>query len=363
MTEIIELLKAYDFYDPVDTIERVSMGNINMTYKIICSNGKKYILQRINNTVFTDVDGLMENIEKTTERLMALKIQKSLDKMQVIKIKSTRDGKSFVFFNEKYYRVYEFMKGCQTFSYVSSLARIADAGRTFGDFFTLLNTGEPISLNCTIRDFHNTPLRLKKLEQSFEKAPKTHKKRAKSVYDYICENKKRVDLYHKKLKRLPVRIVHNDTKISNIAFDCDTGEAIGVLDLDTVMPGYPAFDFADAVRSIAGPTREDERNHDLVSLNVDRYEALADGYLQSVKNEITKSEVMLFPEAVFQITVELAARFLTDYLDGNIYFNTEYEDQNFYRAICQASLAADIDSKMKTLKKVAYNAYKTTNHV
>jgi len=357
MPMLLNVIKEYDFYSPVDTVLKLDGGNINTTYKLTCADGESYILQKINKSVFVNPEKIMDNIIKVTDKVGRGIIEKSLDKLQVIKIKFTRNGKSLCCIDGEYYRVYEFMPRAVTYTCGIGERAVYKAGEAYGQFALLLNEGEGLLLNETIKDFHNTPLRLNSLDASYQKAPKSRKNKAKALCETLLDFKEDTEQEYKKLCLQPIRIVHNDTKISNVAFDRLTGDAIGILDLDTVMNGWLAYDFGDAVRSVAGPEREDEWDTDSIWFDIELYTAFARGYVGQVVKIVGKDELKSLAVGIRLVTLELAARFLTDYLDGDVYFKTEYSEQNLYRARCQSALLADIDKKFNEIKEVLDSLY------
>lgn len=352
MSEILKVISEYDFNSPVDTIESIDIGNINKTYKLTTCDGQKYILQKINNSVFCDVEKLMWNIEKTTEKLNIVKRQKTLDKMCVINIKFTRQGKSYCCVDGKFYRIYDYMPNSVTFESNGGLDRIYSAGEAFGLFASCL-ADERIFLYDIMPGFHNTCNRLAHLTQAFNLSNNYRQQKASELYEYFVSHNNYVKQVQADIESLPKRIVHNDTKLSNVAFNAKTGEALGVLDLDTIGYGSFVYDFGDGARSFAGPYDEDESDLSVVEFNIERFTAFSDGYLGQLKNIITKDELKLLPHGVSIITLELGVRFLTDFLNNDKYFKIDYKEQNFFRARCMATLHKDIVNKFAEIKKVA----------
>ncbi len=355
MSKIIELLKEYDFYSPIDTVTRLSGGNINTTYLLTSSEGEKYILQRINTSVFSHPEAVMENIVAVTKKLKAHKMQNLLDKMQVLNIKFTRRQKSFLSANGEYYRVYDYMPGAVTYYHVDDLTVINKAGRAFGEFVAALNKGEPLNLNVTIKSFHDTRLRFNALAQAYKNAEEGKRVRAEEIYKGLAFSCGFVDEVSEKQAALPLRIVHNDTKCDNVAFDKRTGDAIGILDLDTVMYGLVMNDFGDGARSICSMSREDEKDLSSVGFDLDRFSAFCEGYLPPIKSLLTEEEKTLLCSGAELIALELSARFLTDYLMGDVYFKIDYPEHNLVRARCQLALATDVHKKTEDIKNIISN--------
>ena len=350
MSEILEALGGYEFFSPIDTVEKINGGNVNVSYKITSADGEKYVLQKINRAVFPDVDALMENVLRVTEKLSAFKAEKTLDKMRVLNIKFTREGRSFLKNANGCYRVYDYVKNSAS-SVLRGARASYGAGNAFGNFITIMNTEPLPQLNCVLKDYHNAPARLARLAESYKKAPFSRKNKAKEVAEYLFSKERTVRKFHSSAGSFPKRIIHNDTKINNVIFDAASGEAVGVFDLDTVSYGLISDDFGDGTRSIAGPEKEDENDLEAACINAENYFAFADGFLSGVSRYITDGEREILPRATLVITLELAARFLTDYLEGDAYFRTEYPEQNLARAKCQAALAKDVEKRLPDIKK------------
>ncbi|MBQ7165032.1 MAG: phosphotransferase [Clostridia bacterium] len=351
MSEILSVLEGYEFFSPIDTVEKMAGGNVNASYKITSAEGDRYVLQKINTSVFPCVPALMENVEKVTEKLRKMKEEKSLDKMRVLNIKFTKEGRSFLERGGVFYRVYDFVKNSAPVSSADDTLTVYRTGKAFGIFDALMNEGELPALNVVIKDFHNTPLRIENLERSYKKAPESRKNRAKQVAEYIFSKSDEIRGIYLKTEACPNRIVHNDTKCNNVIFDRESGEALGVFDLDTVMYGRISDDFGDGVRSIAGPAREDEKDLSSVFLNMENFKAFAEGFLSETAPVVTDGERGVLAGSVFALPLELSARFLTDYLDGNTYFRVDYPEQNLDRAKCQAALARDAQKRLPEIKK------------
>ena len=155
---------------------------------------------------------------------------------------------------------------------------------------------------------------------------------------------------------LPLRVTHNDTKINNVLFDPETKDPLTVIDLDTVMPGLVAYDFGDAVRFSANTTAEDEKDIRKVSLDLEQFKSFAEGFLSCLKGDLTPNEVSTLALGSFCITIELAARFLDDYLTGDKYFKTCYEGHNLVRTKAQLALAKDMEKKLDDMQEIVYRS-------
>ena len=331
----------------------LSTGNINSTYQVKFKRDgedKSYIVQRINKLVFTQPEKVMDNIVRVTHHVREHVKDKGLSTKKFVlrAFLSKESGKPFIIDEQgEYWRCYRFIENSITYDTCDDLGIIERAGSAFGRFQNFLDGFDASSLYITIPNFHNTAARYESFHQAIEK---DEYKRVERVKDEI---QKLIDFESEAVKlqgyldegKIPLRVTHNDTKCNNVSFDKNTGEALAVLDLDTVMPGAIAHDFGDAIRFIANTVIEDDPDVDSVALDVDKYKAFAKGFISEVKNDLTDLERQTMNLGVFTMTVELAVRFLTDYLNGDKYFKTKYPGHNVDRARNQIALAQDIQNK------------------
>lgn len=210
------------------------------------------------------------------------------------------------------------------------------------------------SLYETIPNFHNTKERYKSFINAIERNKANRLDNVINEVNFIIERKSDtsilVDLLQK--GKLPLRVTHNDTKISNILMDAKTKEGICVIDLDTIMPGLSLYDFGDAIRSGATHVSEDEKDLNKVFIDLEFFEAFTKGFLEGTANSLTEKEIELLPMAVKIITLEQGIRFLTDYLNGDVYYKTNYNDQNLDRTRTQLKLVKDIEEKLNEMKNI-----------
>ena len=157
--------------------------------------------------------------------------------------------------------------------------------------------------------------------------------------------------------KLPLRVTHNDTKVNNVMMNKDTGDFLAVIDLDTVMPGSMLFDYGDGIRSTACTAKEDEHDLSKVKMDLDLFKAYTDGYLSEMSESLTYEELSLMAESVRIMTLELAIRFLNDYINGDTYFKTDYDKQNLYRTRAQIALVKDIESKLDLMDSYIKESY------
>jgi hypothetical protein len=251
--------------------------------------------------------------------------------------------------------MYDFIEDADCFMQLESSEVFEKVGYAFGQFQRQLSDFDASLLHDSIPNFHNTEWRFENLERAIAK---DRVGRAHLVKDEIEFARKRKDItsfindgvYDGSLK---LRVTHNDTKLNNIMVDRKTGEGICVIDLDTVMPGSVLADFGDSIRFGASSAAEDETDLDKVYCRLDMFESYAKGFIEWLGGSLLESEIKAFPMVHCLMTYEVGIRFLTDYLEGDVYFHTRYPGQNLDRARNQLKLVLDMDGKLDQMKEIA----------
>jgi len=351
----------------IKTIENNS-GNINNTYVAIfeMNDGttKKYLIQKINTTVFTEPYKLMKNIEGVTTYLKRQLAKESDTKHQVLEIVKTKENKTLCYIEKDgerdYYRVYEYIENTITYDYSTNPKIVYNTGKAFGNFQKLLRNYPMSKLSETIKDFHSTDKRYKKLIEDIkiDSEGRVMEVAPEIVFILMREDICSLITHELGTEEVPYRVTHNDTKVNNVMMNKDTGDFMAVIDLDTVMPGSMLFDYGDGVRSTASTTKEDETDLSKVELDLELFEAYTKGYLSEMAPYITYEELSLMGESIRIITLELAIRFLNDYINGDTYFKTSYEKHNLDRARNQIALVKDIENKLDYINNFINNNYK-----
>ena len=313
--------------------ESYGNGHINDTFLVTMP---RYILQRINTSIFRNPEELMENIENVTGFLRE------------------HGGSYYTVYHENVFRVYRFVEGTKSIENSKTPKDLYEAGVGFGHFQKLLADFPVEKLHETIQDFHHTPKRIEALREAIRQDRAGRAGSVQREIDFALENASWADCVVKGMEagRIPVRVTHNDTKINNILFDRDTGKAVCVIDLDTVMPGSMLYDFGDALRIGGSSAAEDETDLDKVWFEEGAFEAFAKGYLSEMRETLTEAEMALLPLSVKLMTYECGIRFLTDYLNGDTYFKIHREHHNLDRARNQFKLVADIGNKEARLAQL-----------
>jgi Ser/Thr protein kinase RdoA (MazF antagonist) len=311
-------------------------GHINQTYMITTDTGHSYVLQHINQNVFKDPVGLMENAYGVTTYIRQ-------HGGRAICFLKTVDGK-LCYQDEtgEYWRAYEFLRGiCMDLPetendfYQSALA--------FGEFQHQLAGYPAQTLHETIPNFHNTPDRFRQLRQAVEENRSGRLDSAAAEVEFYLSHEALGGRLYGMLQQgiLPLRVTHNDTKLNNVLLDPETRAPLCVLDLDTVMPGLSAYDFGDSIRFGAATAAEDEQDLSKMKLDLRLFEVFVRGYLEAAPS-LTEEEVKVLPLGAFTMTLECGSRFLKDYLDGDLYFRTAYPEHNLVRCRTQMALCADM---------------------
>lgn len=363
---IKKILENYEIPGKLESIKEYNVGNINKTYIIEYDNeGKreKYLVQKINTLVFNNPYILMENIEKVTTYLKnKMNEYKDNDHKVLNIIKTNKKELLCKIINDNkdsYYRIYNFIGNSISYNNSTDNRIVYNTGKAFGNFNKLLNEYPINTLEETIIDFHNTQKRLEKFLYDIEN---DSFKRVNGVKKEIKEILKRSKICSKITKELderniPYRVTHNDTKVNNVLMNRVTGDYLAVIDLDTVMPGSLLYDYGDGIRSTSSTALEDEKDLSKVSIDLKMFENYTDGYMSEMFDCITENELVLMPESIRIITLELAMRFLNDYINGDAYFKTDYKGHNLDRARNQLALVKDIEKKLPYINNYIYSSY------
>ena len=352
------IIREFELKGKLVNIHCVSAGNINDTYVATTDyygSERQYIVQRVNHNVFSSPNNVARNVCAVTDYVeKKMRSHGVADyRRKVMKYYRRDDGRYYYITPEgNYWRVLSYVYGSTNSNFVD-LPRLRNAGKAFGEFQNYLSDFPAECLVETIPDFHNTKKRYNDLVAAAEADAFGRLHEVREEYDYLLSMRKKAE-YLCSLNEsglIHFRVVHNDTKCNNVMFDIETGESLAVIDLDTVMPGLVAYDFGDAVRFAANPGGEDNENLSEIYLDIDYYKAFAEGFVPCLYGKVEPLEIETRPDGVLAITLELAARFLTDYLNGDVYFKCKKDRHNLHRTRAQIALAKDIDVKMPKLRE------------
>lgn len=367
------ILQMFEFDGDVVSVVENNQGNINATYVVTTNTDKKYLLQKINTYVFKEPHLVMKNIEFVTDHIQKKLNQHNDSKHKTLTIIPTKDNENMATYinqdgEKEYYRVFLFIANCISFNTFDECGdkkeQVAfNVGKCFGNFHKLLSDFPISMLSYTIPDFHNTPQRFENLLSSIENNVTNRALSCSQEIVYLISKIKECSIIHNSLgKSIPLRVTHNDTKLNNVLIDEETLEGVAIIDLDTVMPGSLLYDVGDGIRSACSNVFEDETDLSKVFINVDLVKSYLKGYLSEMGSFLTSDEVTYLGQSIRILTYELTLRFLTDYINGDIYFKTRYPEHNKDRYLNQFALLKDIDKKLDDIDSFIREFMATNNY-
>lgn len=342
-----QVFKAFGFFDCTATAVPFGSGLINHTWKMEAA-GKHYILQKINEQVFKDPAAIAYNINMTANYLCNY----FPAYLFVVPIKTSANDDIFIDEENSCFRLTPFVENSHTIDVVSAPELAYEAAMQFGQFTKLLAGLDVARLKITLPDFHNLSLRYRHFEDALLNGNADRKKQCESLIENIEANKDIVEIYEKikKSAAFKLRATHHDTKISNVLFDSNN-KGLCVIDLDTLMPGYFISDVGDMLRTYLSPVSEEEKDFSKIEIREDYFLAIAKGYLSQLENELTEEEKNHFLYAGKFLIYMQAIRFLTDYLNDDVYYGAKYDDHNFVRAGNQMALLQKLTEKENALQQ------------
>ncbi len=338
----------------------ICAGNINRTYEVsfAAPDGgcDKYTFQRINTYVFKNPEDVMHNILNVTEHIKKKLLEEyGSYERRVLSFLTADDGRPYLYTNDRdFWRVYRFVDNAKAYDIIEKPVHFYEAGRAFGEFQGWLSDFPVDILVETIPHFHNTIRRMEDFRRAVQEDRAGRCGEAEAEIAFILGREAEAGTVVEWLAagKIPYRVTHNDTKINNILFDAATDKALCVIDLDTVMPGTSVYDFGDAVRSGASTAREDEEDLSKVHFDLAMFEQFTKGFLEETRGLLTPEEIRLLPLGAKIITLELASRFLADYLDGDVYFKTIRPDHNLVRARNQIRLVQEMEGVFSEMENI-----------
>ncbi len=335
------------------TAKELTAGNINVTYLLTYKNGEaeqKYILQRINTTAFHDPVSLMENIGKVTGFIHDSLVAEGIDPHRRVLTFVQADNGSLLYTDEEdgAWRAYHFVDGVTAYNSIESPEQFYEAGKGFGEFQNRLATFPATELTETIPNFHHTAKRYEAFMAAVASDSVGRVAELTQEISFVTEREALAHAIVSKLgtPELPLRVTHNDTKLNNVLMDDQTGKALCVIDLDTVMPGSALYDYGDAVRYGACTAAEDEPDTSKIGFDMELFKAFTKGFVEATKENLTETEIRMLPVGVAVLTYELVVRFLTDYINGDVYFKTAYAGHNLVRTKAQMKLLEEVEAHM-----------------
>ena len=360
MAEITqEIIENFQFEGTYKEGIPYGSGHINDTFRLTFQTGektKRYILQRMNKSIFLKPEELMENIVGVTSWLKKKITENGGEpERETLNLVPTKDGKAFYVDGDgEYWRVYLFIEGATTYDQVEKKEDFYQSAVAFGHFQGLLADYPAETLHETIVDFHNTVDRFAKFKKAVEEDVCGRAKDVQKEIQFVLDREKLAHVLCDMLaeKKIPLRVTHNDTKLNNIMIDDVTGKAICVIDLDTVMPGLAVNDFGDSIRFGASTGAEDEKDLSKVSCDLELFELYTKGFIEGCQGSLTDAELDMLPMGAMTMTFECGMRFLTDYLEGDHYFKVHREGHNLDRCRTQFKLVKDMEEKEEKMKEI-----------
>ena len=350
-SELRAIIDRFEFEGALTECEEIVVGHVNRTYRLRFTQSgaaRDYVLQRINTFAFRKPAEVMENVALVTDHLRrAMRRQGRNPDNRVLRLVPVRGGGFMVLEGEECWRAYDFITHARTVNRVDSPAQFSQIGKAFGEFQNMLSDFPIEKLHDTIPFFHDTRKRFADFERSVAADVAGRAANAPEEIAFVRARGEAMGRIVDMLKsgELPLRVTHNDTKINNVMLDVDTGEALCVIDLDTVMAGSSLYDFGDAIRFGASTAAEDEADLSRVALDIDLFRGFSEGFIAQTVDSLWPAELNSLPLGALVMTYEVGMRFLADYLDGDQYFRVEYPEHNLVRARCQFRLLADMEAK------------------
>lgn len=352
--QVLAVCSRFAFSGEVTEVKVCGNGHINSTYIVTVEGGKRYILQILNTDVFKDAVGVMNNIVAVTDHIRNGLAKTGEDTERgTLQVIFTVDGANgYTDTDGRFWRAYDFVEGTVCRLTLDSPETFARVGEAFGDFQRRLADFDASVLIESIPNFHNTKNRYANFLAALERNASGRAHLVQDEIKFITDRAEKCSLIVDALAdgTLPLRVTHNDTKLSNILLDETTEEAVCIIDLDTVMPGSSLYDFGDSIRSGATDAAEDETDLDKVHFLPEMFKVYARGFIRGCGGALTPNEIAMLPDGGYIITLETGIRFLTDYLDGDTYFHTDYPDHNLVRARTQFKLVAETEAVMPELR-------------
>ncbi|MCR9183420.1 MAG: aminoglycoside phosphotransferase family protein [Flavobacteriaceae bacterium] len=355
-THLLEILQQFKVKSLDVKIETVQEGHIHSSYKILKysppNNG--YFLQKINQTVFQDVEKLMTSIDLVTKHISHKLGNLTDTRFSNFKVIPTIDDKLFYKdAKNSYWRLYSLIPEAHSFQKMETPEIAYECGKIQGQFINLLSDFPIQKMYTAIPNFHNLEKRWEVFQFVLEKDLMNRAKFANDEIDFAFQKIDTILKLHHFINEgsVPKRLIHNDTKCNNVLFD-KNNKAIAVVDLDTVMPGSLLFDFGDAIRTGANTASEDEKNIQKVTLDLKLFKSYSKGFLQSTAAILTQNEISHLVSATHYMTFIIGLRFLTDYLDGDRYYKTTYSEHNLIRTRVQWKFLQELEKNEKEMHKI-----------
>lgn len=358
--EVQKIAEQFQFEGTLMELAPYGNGHINDTYLLTYEIGKmgilNVILQKMNKNVFPNPPEVMENIMGVTSFLKEkIKKRGGNPYRETLTVIPAKDGKAYYQDEEgEYWRAYVYITDASCYDMAENREIFYHSAYTFGNFQSMLADYPAQTLHETIVNFHNTKARFAVFKQAVEADVMGRAAEVQKEIQFVLDREDVANYFTDLLEKgeLPLRVTHNDTKLNNILVDNTTGKGICVIDLDTVMPGLAMNDFGDSIRTGASTGAEDEIDLDKVSCDMELFDIYAKGFIDGCGGKLTSREIELLPMGAKVMTYECGMRFLTDYLQGDVYFKIHREKHNLDRCRTQFKMVADMEEKWQTMQEI-----------
>ncbi len=364
INDLQRIAEQFAIHGEITAIVRINKGYINQTYRVEtlsqAGNVHKYTLQRINTNVFPDVEALMDNYKLTTDHLHdKLLLPGHREKGSVQMVRTTKDGAAYLSDASGCWRMLSYFDDVYSLDIPNTPEIFYHTGQAFGSFLKHMSDVSVEDVKIVIPNFHNTASRYRDLETAIAEDARGRVKDVQPEIAFLRERADRFGLISDALEsgKIPTRVCHNDCNLNNILFDNETNLPVAIIDLDTVMPSSPLYDYGDSMRIGTNTATDDEKDLSKVSCDLNLYEQYARGYLEACGGILTTAELELLPYASLIITSEDGIRFLADHINGDTYYHIYYPGQNLDRSRTQLKLLADMESKLPDIKRILKTIY------
>jgi hypothetical protein len=362
---IVKIFDEFQHLGDFISFSELTSGHINDTFYIKTSGENNYVLQRINSYVFKNAKQLILNKAAVSAHIQHQLKNNSLEGQNNLVLKFVNTKKNLPYYKDlesNYWNLSIFIEGSKTFEKVENIEVAYEGGKLFGEFLNLTNGIDTDKIIDIIPNFHEMDFRFQQFDDALKNASSERLKLAKSSIEQARELKAEMHILQnlKNEGKIPLRITHNDTKISNALFD-ENNKGLCVIDTDTVMVGIIHYDFGDAIRTICNTAFEDETDLNKINFNLQFYEAFTKGFLKKIYKQLTMLDVQYLGLAAKTITFIMGLRMLTDFLNNDVYYKTAYELHNLDRVKNQFKLVSEMNNNFEEMNKIALKEYKKLN--
>jgi Ser/Thr protein kinase RdoA (MazF antagonist) len=360
LDSLVAAAAQFKTHQRIMDIEEYGNGNVNDTFRITldCRENKHFILQRINTRVFPKPELVMLNLRTFTEHVHQ-RLQSSPPRAgrpwEVVRVLSAQDGQDHWIDPEgSFWRAISFIENSQSFDTIKDIGHAREVGYALGMFHNLLSDLDSESLADTLEGFHITPHYIRHYDEVLARTSADKSSEVDYGLQFVSHRRGWAHvLEHAKAQgKLYLRPIHGDPKVNNVMVNTDTGQAVSIIDLDTVKPGLVHYDIGDCLRSGCNPMGEDPERWEMVRFEPELCRAILQGYLSLARDFLTENDYEYLYDAIRLIAFELGLRYFTDYLEGNVYFKTNYPEHNLARALVQFKLTESIESQEAVIRTI-----------